>query len=737
MTALGIFFISLAALMLEVVLARLLSIAHGENLAYFVISLALLGYGFATPLLCRSKRLAKIESFVWPLSFSLTAPLSLYFAHFITMDAARLAWEIAPWMKVGILYFLFGVPFLFAGLTIASVFMEKTKKSHRIYAGDLIGAGLGAILACFFAPLNAYFLTPLFAAISAFCLTTQKKYRALSLAVLLLASAAALLNPDWEPPFSPSRGLPTALLDPDAKRIQTRWSAWTRVDQFTGAAARVAPGLSLNYLGDLPEPKGFAIDGDQIIPTASSEDKDFLDHLPHALSYQLVENPSVLLIQSHGGLELSEALVQKAQKIILVENDSLFEKMETPKPGVRWSVAPVRAFLHASPPSYDLISVGGLGAAREDFLLTQESLKLMFSRLTPRGILTIHLYRLPPPRLELRLLNTLIETLKETMPMEYKQHLMITRTLQTYSFLIAKNPWRMDQYLRAENFVSDKGFEWVFPSPQDFADPEIALFNHLIEGKKPDYPFLIAPMTDNLPYPYQSLQFKSLKKVIHMAKGRWQMILEGGGLGWAVLLQTVIGSVLILLTAWSADLKSQRRKYPCFDLYFLAIGFGFIFMEMSWLGRVAVLLSHPAQAVPLVLGSILAGAGIGSGLSEKKSPMFACLLCAAIALCLAFATPFLFSLLEKLSFPHAGVAFLIIVLSLPLGVPFPSALSFIEEKSVHVPWLWGLNACASVCGAVLASTLLPLFGFKIIFSLGALFYLLACWALLRSHRLFE
>jgi hypothetical protein len=69
---------------------------------------------------------------------------------------------------------------------------------------------------------------------------------------------------------------------------------------------------------------------------------------------------------------------------------------------------------------------------------------------------------------------------------------------------------------------------------------------------------------------------------------------------------------------------------------------------------------------------------------------------------------------------------LLFVISFFLGWPFPLGLRF---TSIHypalVPWVWGINGCASVIGAVLGKYLSMIFGHQALLFLASGLYLFA------------
>src|SRR3984893_12467558 len=69
---------------------------------------------------------------------------------------------------------------------------------------------------------------------------------------------------------------------------------------------------------------------------------------------------------------------------------------------------------------------------------------------------------------------------------------------------------------------------------------------------------------------------------------------------------------------------------------------------------------------------------------------------------------------------------LIAPLAFCMGMPFPLALSHLAARAPGlVPWAWGVNGCASVLGAVLATLFAMSFGFRAVVLIALALYLLA------------
>jgi hypothetical protein len=77
-----------------------------------------------------------------------------------------------------------------------------------------------------------------------------------------------------------------------------------------------------------------------------------------------------------------------------------------------------------------------------------------------------------------------------------------------------------------------------------------------------------------------------------------------------------------------------------------------------------------------------------------------------------------------------GCATLLIApLAFFMGMPFPLGLARVGSgRPALVPWAWGINGCASVVSAVMATLLAIQFGFTAVIAAALLLYLVAALA---------
>ena len=75
---------------------------------------------------------------------------------------------------------------------------------------------------------------------------------------------------------------------------------------------------------------------------------------------------------------------------------------------------------------------------------------------------------------------------------------------------------------------------------------------------------------------------------------------------------------------------------------------------------------------------------------------------------------------------HDAVTTLIAPLATLMGMPFPRALARLNAVDPSLlPWAWGINGCASVIGAALATLVAIHHGHTVVILSGVALYLLA------------
>jgi hypothetical protein len=237
-----------------------------------------------------------------------------------------------------------------------------------------------------------------------------------------------------------------------------------------------------------------------------------------------------------------------------------------------------------------------------------------------------------------------------------------------------------------------------------------------------EFGYDISPVTDNSPFFYKVE--KGLPKSIKMV---------------LIFSFMMIGAVALMLAAMKSEAGKSSlglaRRYRYFTVFAL-LGAGFMLVEISMVQKFVFFLGRPVVSLTVILFAVLLGTGVGSMISGKtyKNGEFKSVYIAAISIAILLLI-YNFALLP-LMFQHLlGTAmmfrtFLSILVLLPLsmlmGMPFPLMIRRLGDDldgGTFIPWMWGVNAGASVLGSALAMAIAMALGFNEAVIVGALCYL--------------
>jgi hypothetical protein len=179
------------------------------------------------------------------------------------------------------------------------------------------------------------------------------------------------------------------------------------------------------------------------------------------------------------------------------------------------------------------------------------------------------------------------------------------------------------------------------------------------------------------------------------------------------------------------------------ESYFLALGLGFIAVEVALVPRFVLYLGHPVYALTVVLFALLSATGLGSALSPRVVRGDARRLAAtaigagATIAAEALVLRYVFQRTFALSFA-ARAAISVALVSAPallMGTLFPGGLEQAPRGDGRAPWIaraWVLNGWASVVGSVATMILSIALGFTRVLLVAAALYGFAAWAARRG-----
>jgi hypothetical protein len=323
--------------------------------------------------------------------------------------------------------------------------------------------------------------------------------------------------------------------------------------------------------------------------------------------------------------------------------------------------------------------------------------------------------------------------------------------------LAKKSPFTQAEYaLVAAHERSNHNLVWLNP-PSDFSyftskqardrqgsspvrdlPPAAEAFRKLIESNDPrqfahDYTYNVSPVSDSAPFFFFTLKTGYVIRNILAGTGR--------GMDWRINLGVVVLGMLLIISAIAVlaflvlPLALHRRGSGAGSktkvtalLYFIAVGFGYILVEISLIQRFVLFLGHPTYALTVVVFLLLLSSGAGSVMARRwiSSSMKVLQLLALIAIVIALHVLLLPSLLSAaVGLPFAVKLIISGAVLAPLGflmgMPFPTGLRLVET----VEWAWALNAAASVLGSVMAMVIAIHFGLTITLGCAAVAYVLA------------
>ncbi|MHB1290651.1 MAG: spermine/spermidine synthase domain-containing protein, partial [Sulfuricella sp.] len=408
----------------EVLLTRLFSIVLWHHFAYMIISAALLGYGASgTALTLLKERLVPRFAGVYlmaALGLAILMPSTFLLAQQVPFNPLELLWDKTQLTKLFAVYLLMMPPFFCGGLGIGLVLSRFGKEAGRIYAFDILGAGIGSLGA-----IGLLFLLPPHHVLGALA------------ALALLAAAVAVIELEMQPRWLLEAFLGLAVLAAvalPAAWLQVRPSVYKDLSQTLNIvgmrvaeerssplgkitvveSARIpfrhAPGMSLNATSEPPPQLGVFVDGDGPVALTRFDGRlaplSYLGDLTSALPFHILELPRVLVLGAGTGNDVLQSLYHGATAIDAVELDpnmiDLVQKRFHDFAGglynrsdVHVHAAEARAFINTSRERYDLIQVAlldsfgtasaGLYGLSESYLYTVEAFQSYLGSLNRGG----------------------------------------------------------------------------------------------------------------------------------------------------------------------------------------------------------------------------------------------------------------------------------------------------------------------------------------------------------------
>jgi hypothetical protein len=266
------------------------------------------------------------------------------------------------------------------------------------------------------------------------------------------------------------------------------------------------------------------------------------------------------------------------------------------------------------------------------------------------------------------------------------------------------------------------------------------------------YPFDVRPPTDDRPFFFNTFKIATFVDSVHLRDRMdpFRVYNFDAVFILFVLIALAVAALLgfVFLPLLRAAPGEQRApRLPLKQLiYFVWVGLGFILVEVVLIQRLHLYLGHPVYSLAVTLVSLLAFSGLGSACTTRwtharltRPVVTAC--AAALLLIVAYDGLWPVMLSQTLGMSLTARVAIAVLSLLPIGIvmgmPYPLGMRAVSGQHPDgLPWVWAVNAAASVLGSILAFALAMALGFRMVFLLGGLCYaaaLVSVWALIPAQ----
>lgn len=779
MTAVAL--VSFSSLLLELAMTRLFSVVLFYHFAFFAISVALLGLGSGGVFAHIRREWLKRFS-IRSLGATLCCLNSIFIlAALEVVLHTPVALEVngRNFAKLTLIYLAVAVPFFFTGLLFSVLFARSEAKVSLLYGADLSGGATACLavvpLLNFVGAPNALLFASLVMALAAAIWADSTRARIVSLSltagfVLLIAGnhSGKLLDVIY------AKGI---FRDPQWVEF-TRWNAISRIEvdrqdgaryividaDATSAIMNVDPALWDRDQGSNPTPVHTGL------PAQSSFNwKKSLMAAAPSIANVLRPLGEFAIIGPGGGVDVLRAVANGSPSVTGIEiNPTIANSVMRGQyadysfhlydhPHVQIHVQDGRSYIRSSKESFDAVQMtlvdtwastaAGAFALSENNLYTVEAFREYLDHLKPDGFIAITRWEFKQPREALRVVSQAIEALHQNgVPDPMRNFAIIAdgglnEDGRPVLVLAKKTALTSEEYgAIAQHVQENPNLVWLNPPAQysglQALPPAAAVFQQLIQSNDPQgfarsYAYNVSPVTDGAPFFFFTLKTDQVFRSILAGTGKgmdWRINLGVVVLGMLLMISMLAVLAFLVLPLLLQREGSGRGMNAGALLYFVAIGVGYILVEISLIQRFVLFLGHPTYALTVVVFLLLLSSGAGSFAARRPGVGWVIAGIVGLVLLDVLLLPWMLSAGVGLAFGLKLIvsAAVLVPLGFLMGMPFPTGLKIIARTgNATVEWAWAMNAAASVLGSVTAMIIAIHFGLTVTLSCAALAYAIA------------
>jgi hypothetical protein len=785
----GLFLVTLATLAYQLLLTRTFSVTMYYHFAFVAISVTMFGMAVGAIIVFLRPGVFVPERAGRHLAVGAMSCAAAIVLSYLTHLAIPFLIEPSLVSVYGIVltYAALSMPFIIGGIVVSLALTRFPAQVATLYAADLAGAALGCVLV---GPLlrvadapTAVLATAASVAVAAvlFALDRPPAQRAraslvrgcAALAVLFIAAAvahgsAARQGEAW-------LRLVWVKGQYEARPLVEKWNSFSRIRIIGNPERAIKPsgwGLSSTLPPELTA-RELHLDIDSYAGTeltAFTGDPAEVAHLKYDvtnMAHYLRPGSRVIVVGTGGGRDVLSALAFDQQAVTGVEiNDAILDLVNrrfgdftghlNRHPRVRFVNDEARSYIARLEDRADIIQISLIdtwaATASGAFVLTENSLytvnawRIFLDHLAPRGILSVSRWYYADRPGEVYRLATLASTTLMQMGISRPgDHYAIVRARPANSvdapdgvgtMLVSRDPLSSQDLDRLEAEAARLNFE-VVQSPRRSADATFAAIASAdrLGAAIAQHPLNISAPTDDTPFFFHMLRLRDV-----FDTSRWQdqgivrfNMAAVGLLGVLLVTVTVLTVSCILLPLLLSGRRADVGGAAGHLLFFAAIGFGFMLVEISQVQRLTIFLGHPVYSLSVVLFSLLLSSGAGSLSTARLRPGDRSALVRMVMLVLVLVA---FGAITPTAVRHyesaatqvriAVAVSILVPIGFFMGMAFPIGMQrALRDVPSIAPWLWGVNGAASVTASVLVVVISLAAGISAAFWTGTVCYVLA------------
>lgn len=777
----GLFLTCASTLMYEIVLTRLLSVICWYYLAFVSVSMAMFGMSAGAlavqlrPGFFSQTQLARRLTHA-SFAMALSMPLVL-----LTMLAVPIDVSFAVETLYSFCLFaaVISAPFFFSGVVVCLALTRTSFPIGRVYFADLLGAGVGclssvALLKLVDAPSAVFVISALLAlATAAYALYSKDPQYArrsgvfaVTMAIVAGLNASTLhgIQPIWTKGRIDRRtDLLAEVWNPDSKvRALTPYVGPPKM----WGPSPLLPSIALEQIH---------LDIDNVADTDIARYQgdtlrfDFLRYDVTSLAAQLRPGGTAVILGVGGGRDVLNCAANKFRRIVGVEVNSAivdltsrwFDRFSgfSKIPGFELHCDEGRSYLTRCGEKFDLIQASmvdtwaatsaGAMALTENGLYTVEGWRIFYEHLKPNGLVTFSRWNRGAEAIQTdRLFAVAWATLLSEGVRDPGSHIALVGTPEVATLVASPSPLSEGDLQKIRAISDEMEFRILFLPGEQTNVPELRTvagahtlkdLAHLTNANLLDF----SAVFDSSPYFFNTVRAGNVPRLLMQGAQGGYLIALAFVFCFMLAAVVLVGvTILLPVRRWWGSLQVVAPPPAGGLLYFVAIGLGFMLVEIGMIQQLSIFLGQPVYSLVVVLAGLILATGAGSLASDRiemksswvsRTPSFAGGLIVLV---------YSVMVVPGIHRFEGGPLWLRAMLSLALVSPcgflmgfcFPVGLRWMKvlQQESSLSWMWALNGAAATLGSFVAVVISMNSTISDCVRVGAACYILAGLALPRA-----